>query len=352
MSGLFDARAWVVWLASAATLTLLTRNPLYVLILLLAAQAVRSLCRSNADAVQLSLWRMGALIIGFSMLFNALFVHIGQTVLLTLPINWPLVGGNVTLEALVYGAISGLILLTLLAQFLAFMAAVAVGDMVRLTPRAFHHLGLVALIAITYVPETLRQLQRIREAQAVRGHRLQGLTSWRPIVIPLLIGGMERSLNLAEAMVARGFGATEDVGTDVRSQVLLVMALLGVIGGWLLAIWRGWPGWLLLATGVALLLLLVWWQGRVQRTTRYRVARWMPWDWLVVITAVLPLFLAVFGLPGISGGTLAYEPYPALMLPPFDPVLGLALLLLATPALITAVIAPAPRAKLEFEDRV
>ena len=48
-------------------------------------------------------------------------------------------------------------------------------------------------MAITYVPETARHFQRIREAQAIRGHRLRGLRDWRPIVIPLLVGGLERA---------------------------------------------------------------------------------------------------------------------------------------------------------------
>ena len=35
---------------------------------------------------------------------------------------------------------------------------------------------------------------RIREAQAVRGHRVQGIRDWLPIVVPLLVSGLERAM--------------------------------------------------------------------------------------------------------------------------------------------------------------
>ena len=77
-----------------------------------------------------------------------------------------------------------------------------------MAPRAFYDLGVVVLIALTYVPQTMQQWQRIREAQAIRGHRWRGVRDWQPLVIPLFIGGLERAMALAEAMVARGYGAT------------------------------------------------------------------------------------------------------------------------------------------------
>jgi energy-coupling factor transport system permease protein len=39
--------------------------------------------------------------------FNALMIHAGDYVLFRLPEGWPLVGGAITLEAVLYGAASG-----------------------------------------------------------------------------------------------------------------------------------------------------------------------------------------------------------------------------------------------------
>ena len=64
----------------------------------------------------------------------------------------------------------------------------------------------VTSIAITFVPQTVTRFTEIREAQALRGHRVRRIGDLLPLIIPLLAGGMERSMDLAEAMEARGYG--------------------------------------------------------------------------------------------------------------------------------------------------
>lgn len=341
MDARFDARAWVAWVLAAAVVAMVARNPLYTIIVLLASQVVAATC-ATIDGWDLPLWRIGAVVVLLSTLFNALFVPVGATVLFRLPAGWPLVGGPVTLEAAVYGAETGLILLALLAIFLAFNRIVPVSELVRLTPRAFHDLGVVVLIAITYVPETARHLQRIREAQAVRGHRLQGVRDWQPIVIPLLIGGLERAMNLAEAMVARGYGAT--AGRRQSTPVLagIALGLLLVFGGWVLALWQGWPGWVLLASGIVVLALLIWRSGREVVYTRYRPRPWRNTDSVLLLVALLPLLLIALPWPFVDRATLTFSPYPQVGLPSFDPILGIVFALFAIPAIVTATVQPPP----------
>ena len=326
-----DARAWVVWTAAAAVLAMVARNPLYTIILLLAVSLVKAVHADDDLGLDLPLWRIGAVVIALSTLFNALFVHVGANVLFRLPGAWPLVGGPVTLEGAVYGATNGLVLLALLAVFLAFNNIVPVRELVRLTPRAFHDLGVVVLVAMTYVPETRRHLQQIQEAQAIRGHRLRGLRDWQPIVIPLLVGGLERAVNLAEAMVARGYGATADRQQPAWMRAGMVLGLFAALGGWLVAVWVNPAGWLLLASAVAFVLALAWRSGRRVQRTHYQQRRWLWRDTLLLLAALLP------GLGLLAASSpLSYAPYPALTPPPFDPLVGVALAMLALPAFFAA----------------
>ena len=322
-----DARAWVVWVLVTAVLTMMARNPLYTLLLLLAALAAQ---RPQSSGLKLPLLWLGSIIILFSAAFNLLWIHAGELVLFRLPAQWPLVGGAYTLEAAAYGIINGLLLFTLLALFQAFGGNVSSSDLVRLMPGALRDLGVVVLIAITYVPETHRQLQRIQQAQAIRGHRLRGWRDWRPVAIPLLISGMERALAVAEAMVARGYGATNDSAQRIPVQVGLLLSLTAVCGGWLLALWQQTLGWLLIGAGgagiVALFVLL----GHRNPRTRYQPRSWHWRDSLVVGTAVLALLIAL--LPAIRP-SLSYSPFPTLALPPFHPLMGMALALLSIPGL-------------------
>ena len=95
------------------------------------------------------------------------------------------------------------------------LLVVPTAELAGLTPTALYELGLVLLVAITYVPETARHFQRIREAQAIRGHRLRGLRDWRPIVIPLLVGGT----GLYFRALGRGLSDLPQAAPAVRAQI-------------------------------------------------------------------------------------------------------------------------------------
>ncbi|MFO7541020.1 MAG: energy-coupling factor transporter transmembrane component T [Chloroflexota bacterium] len=324
--------AWLVWLVAAAVLALSARNPLYLLLLLLSARLVAVTCARPDATLSLPLLRLGLLILFFATTFNALFVHIGSTVLFHLPAAWPLIGGAITLEAAVYGAINGLVLWTLLAVFDAINQIIPTANLVRLTPRALRDLGVVILIAVTYVPQTIQQVQRIQEAQAIRGNRLRHWRDWRPVLTPLLVGGLERAMVLAETMVARGYGSTSDAQQTWLVRLLLLLALALAFSGWLWSFWVGWPGWLLLAAGLLLLAGWLWQAGQQVSVSRYRAQPWTSRDMGLVVTAVLPLLLLLW--PWFDRSTLSYSPYLTLSLPPFDPILGAVILCLVYPALI------------------
>lgn len=328
----FDARAWLVWVLSAAAVTMIVRNPLYTLILLLVSRIVDAACSRPHSDLQLPFWRIAGLILLFSGLFSAHFIHQGDLVLLRLPSGWPLVGGPITVEALAAGAANGLLLLTLLSFFVAFNRIVPVSALARLAPRAFQDLGVVVLISLTYVPETVRHMRRIREAQAVRGHQVRGLRDWQPLVVPLLVGGMERAMALAEAMVSRGFGAARGRRQPPWVLAGLAAALVFILAGWVLLLWWGWPGWMLLIAGAASIVALLWHAGKRAPATRYRPRPWQTQDTLLLLAALLPLGLSLFPLPAGGREALFWSALPRLTWPPFDPLLGVAFLLLAIPA--------------------
>jgi energy-coupling factor transport system permease protein len=339
----FDARAWVVWLFAGALLAILIGNPLYLVLLLIISRLNSYACApATARERQLPFWRISVMILVFSTLFNLLTAHVGHTVLVTLPAGWPLIGGPLTLEAAIYGFLSGLRLVTMLSFFLAFNTIVPVSELTGLTPRALHELGLVVLIALTYVPETIHQYRRIRNAQAIRGHRVEGLRDWRPILIPLLIAGLERALNLAETMVARGYGSTTQTAMSGRARGLLLLALLLALAGALrlIAAESDGPLWLgvaALAVGLAYHDL-----SRSVPHTRYRPRRWA-WDDTLLVAGALIALLPL--LPALSErGTLAFQPYPQARPPLFDPLIGLCLLGLAAPAARVA-LAPGPEVR-------
>lgn len=329
-----QARAWIIWVLAGALIVFMTRNPLYLLIIMLAARVVQAVGKRPGAGLAIVFWRIALLVLIFSTVFNMLLVHVGQTVLFTLPSSWWLIGGPIALEAAVYGMINGLILVTLLAIFFAFNDLVPVSELVRLTPQALANVGLVVLIAVSYVPETMRHLERIREAQALRGRSLSGLRDWQPLLIPLMIGGLERSMNLAETMVARGYGASADARLALLPQAGLLASLTLALTGWLLTFWNSLLGGMLLVLGILAMGFVYWRMGRRAPRTTYAQRPWQTRDWLVAGLSLSSLLLFLLPLPFVDHATLSYSPYPALTLPLFDPVLGLAAAALALPAVV------------------
>jgi energy-coupling factor transport system permease protein len=327
----FNGRAWIAWIAIVAILTMVTRNPLYTMILFLVTRLVMVAFGREDLVVPLSLWRIGVIMIGFSVLYNGLFVHVGTTVLFSLP-AWPLIGGPVTAEALVAGFVNGLILVTLLSTFAVLNAIVPLKELVRLAPAALQDFGVVVMVALTYVPETRRHYERIRQAQAIRGHQLRGLGDWRPIILPLLIGGLERAMHLAETMVARGYGSTERFGGRPTESAAIFTGLLAAAVGWLMiAIGLG-LGWVLLLAGSGVMATLLWRRGRRLRRSGYSSSPWRPRDSLLVCTSVATLILAIVPWSFANQTSLVYSPYLTLSPPDFDWLYGLVFMALAWPA--------------------
>jgi len=333
-----DARVWLLWALSVMVTASSARNPLYMLLLLMVTMVVNVFCTPTQDRRTLaSPLRFALVAVPLAALFNGLSAHLGETVLFRLPGWLPLLGGPVTLEALVFGASNGLALTTIFSAFSVFNRAMPVHDLVKLTPRAFHEAGVVLSIALTFIPQTLRSFQRIRDAQLVRGHRVRGLRDWIPIVLPLTISGLERSMGLAEAMVARGYGATADQAQPRRLQALLASGLVLVLGGWLA--WLFLPAWRILAggtllAGAGLVVAAMWLAGRAAPHTDYRPHRWTASDTLVLLGCGLALAMTTLPLPLVNRGSLYYTPYPRLSPPAFDPLIGLGLLGLLAPTAV------------------
>lgn len=326
-----DARAWLLWALTVLLAGSYSRNPLYAVLLLLITLWVNAICASGETRARtLGPLSFALIAVPVAAVFNALLTRTGATVLFRLSDRLPLIGGAVTLEALVFGALNGLSLTVILSGFTAFNRALRVRDLVRLAPRAFHETGVVMSIALTFAPQTLRSLERIREAQAVRGHRVRGLRDWLPILTPLLVGALERAFMLAEAMMARGYVAATATRLPIR--LLLALGLLTLLGGWLGYLFvPDARGAALVALGIGALALVATLVagGRSTRHTVYRSHLWSLRD-TVMVVACLPALVLLL----VRRAAFAYTPYPRLAWPSFDLWAAGSFLGLLSPALL------------------
>ena len=348
---------WVLWLAAATLATLSTRNPLYLVIILLAAGFVFAVllrrdagpAAGSAAAARSSLWKPVvrlALFLGlFTLLFNALTVHFGDRILFTLPAGWPVIGGPVTLEAVLYGVSTALSFVALILVFTVFNSAVGTHNVLRMVPAFAYHAGVALTIALSFIPQTLVAWQELREAQRLRGVRVRGLADVQPLMVSLLAIGLDRAIQLAESMDARGFGGVA-APAPARERRLLsagtILALLLLLTGLLLRTFRldrGWGGLVLMAAGALVLAVVFRRQGRRIHRTHYRRWLWRQHDTLVAGgSAVLLVALVALGIA--LPDALFYYPYPPYpLIPSFQPLLGLLYAVILLPALL---LPPAP----------
>jgi energy-coupling factor transport system permease protein len=208
-SPLHAARGTVVgaYCASIALAALLTEHPL-----LLASLLATVLCAGAAagDGPQLlrALRRSALPLIGLSVVVNLLVSRQGLTVFARLG-DWGVLGQvNLTLEALVYGAVFALRLLVVgLACLLAVCAAdpdQLLGSCRRLSPRV----ALSATLALRLVPVLAADAGRLAEAQRCRpGARARnpGTRERLAVLRATVAGALERSLDVAAVLEMRGY---------------------------------------------------------------------------------------------------------------------------------------------------
>jgi energy-coupling factor transport system permease protein len=338
----------MLWLLATMLGALLTRNPIYLALITAAALWVNSRLSAGARANQGDTSRHATrgfikvvvVLTALVAIFKGLWVNNGQTVLWRLPDWWPDFGRVVTLEGLLAAGLDAMQILALLATFMAFSAGADYYAILRATPQSMRQVGLVTSIALTFIPQTVTRFGEVREAQALRGHRIRRVGDLVPLVVPLLGGGIERSIDLAEAMESRGFSRAPArarrlppivVQLGIAAGLALVLA-----GGTLFAFWPAemhWIDWLLILAGLALIGWTLWGVGRGTKRTRYLYATWHERDTvLAAISLGILAILCTYRL--LEPAMLAYNPFPRVSLPTFDPILVLALAALVSPGVI------------------
>jgi len=194
------------WSAAAITVALSTNNPVYRVLVLLAALNFLAARRRAGTAIKpllLILPSVAVIAIGI----NVLLGHGGQHVLARIPDQVPGVGGAITLESLVYGAGIGLGVAAAVASAAPLSMVLEASDLVDALPGFLHRSGAAIATSLSMVPGTARSFSAVREAQMLRGVRLRGVAGFRDVLVPVTLTTLESSIQLAAAMDARAFGS-------------------------------------------------------------------------------------------------------------------------------------------------
>lgn len=136
-------------------------------------------------------------------LLNPLVTHGGLTVIARLG-TVPVLGRlDVTLEALVYGAVLGLRALALILCCALYAAVVDPDEVLRLFRRVSFRSALTATLATRMVPVLQRDGRRIADAQRCRAVAAPSRTA---LVRAVAASALDRAVDVAAALEVRGYG--------------------------------------------------------------------------------------------------------------------------------------------------
>ncbi|MEU6821418.1 energy-coupling factor transporter transmembrane component T [Streptomyces atriruber] len=343
--------AWWVWAIGLGTAASRTTNPLLIGLLIGVAGYVVAARRTSAPWAKSygAFVKLGLVVIAIRLVFAIVLGSPipGTHVVVTLP-EVPLpdwakgvrIGGRVTAEGLTFALYDGIRLAGLLICVGAANALASPSRLLKSLPGALYEVGVAVVVAMTFAPNLITDVQRLRAARRLRGRPDKGVRGLLQVGLPVLEGALERSVALAAAMDARGFGRTAPVPAGVRraTTALTLGGLMGVcVGTYGLLTAQGTSyGLSALAVGLLAALAGLRLGGRRSVRTRYRPDPWGVRAWLVAGSGVAVAGLMIWAA---SHDPAALHPGVVPLTAPTLPLWPAAAVLLG---LLPAFVAPVP----------
>src|SRR4051812_21322580 len=227
--------AWWGWATALAVAASRTTNPLLLALIVsvtafvvAARRPATPWSRSYAVFLRLGLAAVAIRVVLFAILGTGPGTH----VLVTLP-QVPLphwmagvrLGGPVSVDGVLAAAYDGLRLAVILLCVGAANTLTSPRRLLKSLPSAVQEAGVAVTVALAFAPQAVASVGRLRAARRLRGRPDKGLRSLRGLAVPVLEGALERSVDLAAAMDARGFGRRGS--TPRRIRVLTAGCVLG-----------------------------------------------------------------------------------------------------------------------------
>ena len=170
---------------------------------------------------------------------NPAFSHEGVTVMLYLPTGNPL-----TLESILYGLSSGVMIATVMLWFLNFNRVITSDKFIYLFGRIIPAMSLVLSMTLRFVPKFKAQLQLVTDAQKSIGRDIAEGTLWQrtktavTVLSILVTWALENAIETADSMKSRGYGLKGRTAFSIYrfdDRDKLALLYLGFCGLYLLA---------------------------------------------------------------------------------------------------------------------
>ena len=138
---------------------------------------------------------------------NPAFSHEGVTVLLYFPTGNPL-----TLESILYGLSTGLMLATVMLWFMNFNRVIVSDKFIYLFGKLIPAMSLVLSMTLRFIPKFKSQMDTVLDAQKCIGRDISRGSIWQRTKIAIMVlsimitWALENAIETADSMKSRGYG--------------------------------------------------------------------------------------------------------------------------------------------------
>lgn len=185
-------------------------------------------------AFKTMLWMLLPVLV-LSTVFNPLFNHKGATIL-----RYFSTGNPLTLESIVYGFASGMMLVCVLNWFSCYQCVMTSDKFIYLFGKIIPAMSLIFSMVLRFVPKFKAQIQKISDAQkcigrdVTNGNVLQRAKHGMKILSVMITWALENSVETADSMRSRGYGLRGRNNFSIYrfdSRDIRMMCAMIVLGG-------------------------------------------------------------------------------------------------------------------------
>ena len=288
--------AWWLWAFTCALSASNIKHPV-VLLLLCISIAMISMSRIATQAQRQSfmiLFKIALWFIGLRIVLQTLLGYpIGTHVAVRLPaINLPTwlsglrLGGVITYESLLTAFAEGLRMGAIILAFAAATNLTTPSRVLRTLPAALHELGMIIVIAITFIPHLMTDAKRLLQAARWRGHTTSRIKLLSTNVVALCEAALDRSTALAGSLTTRGY-AMHRTNTKFRNRIFLGLLLVALSAGTALIVSSALISLVLLALGVLTIGFGLRGSSSQSTRTKYRPDTWRQTETMFALSALL-----------------------------------------------------------------
>lgn len=136
-----------------------------------------------------------------AIIINPLFSHEGVTILTYFPDGNPL-----TLESIVYGIISGMLVCGICILFFSFGKVMTADRLMYLSGRLLPAIALIISMTLRYIPEFKRHMKQVNTAYRCIRPEEGRLKRGFAVMESMIMWSFEKSIERSDSMRARGYG--------------------------------------------------------------------------------------------------------------------------------------------------